>query len=192
MMNNMISLTPETMGHSALLIVDFQTAFKDSIAAFSTTAKRVSFCVEAAKLLNIPMICTEQNPVKLGHTEPGILSLLPVNTPVFPKMSFSAMGAPELMQWLLSNKIKRLYIVGLEMAICVFQTVCEVRDHFIEPVIIRDAICGRREEDSACIINYLSQAGIPFLPSETVFYALVQTAAVKDFKPFLEIVKKYS
>ena len=51
---------------SALAVIDMQEAFRTKIADFAEVARRISIMVQAAKLLHIPIIITEQYPSR--HT----------------------------------------------------------------------------------------------------------------------------
>jgi nicotinamidase-related amidase len=53
---------------SALTIIDMQEAFRNKISDFSDVTERIATMVKAAKLLNLPIVVTEQYPKGLGHT----------------------------------------------------------------------------------------------------------------------------
>lgn len=44
------------LARSALAIIDMQEAFRDKIPDFAAAAKRIALMVQAAKLLNLPVI----------------------------------------------------------------------------------------------------------------------------------------
>ena len=45
---------------SALVIIDMQESFRTKIADFAETAARIAVMVQAARLLNLPILVTEQ------------------------------------------------------------------------------------------------------------------------------------
>ena len=62
---------------SALLIIDMQSAFRSKIADFNRVAERIATMVQAANLLAVPVLVTEQYPKGLGHTASEIAEALP-------------------------------------------------------------------------------------------------------------------
>jgi len=117
-----LGYSPDTIAHSALLLVDIQEIFKDIVPHYEDIVKRSCLAIECASLLNIPIIYTEQNPRKLGKTDKRILELLTAEDTYTAKMAFSACAPSEIKEWLKEHNISRLYVGGLEASVCVFQT----------------------------------------------------------------------
>jgi nicotinamidase-related amidase len=65
------------LSRSALLIIDMQEAFRASIKDFDKFAQRIAVATQAARLLNMPLLVTEQYPKGLGHTASEIAAVLP-------------------------------------------------------------------------------------------------------------------
>ena len=86
--------------HLGLLLIDFQDPFLNLIPDRDRLLKRTSFAVEAASLLGCSLAITEQLPAKLGNTTATLKQILPENTPVFDKNTFSAMEADGLGRWI--------------------------------------------------------------------------------------------
>src|SRR3982750_771508 len=84
------TLSPE---RAALIVIDMQEAFRQKIADFAETAERCAVMVEGAKLLNVPIIVTEQYPKGLGHTADEIKAVLPYGIEIIEKTAFSSCGA---------------------------------------------------------------------------------------------------
>lgn len=176
----------------ALVVIDLQAPFLKAIASSDSIVKRSSFAMEAAQLLDIPVLITEQVPEKLGPTAPDVLRL--VNAPhVFPKNAFSCFGAKGFGQWLVEHKIEGLLICGLETPICVFQTIRDALREGINVTLLTDAVGGRRAEDHNAIYNFLAdRTEASLLPAETVFYSLIGEATHPKFREFTALVKKYN
>jgi nicotinamidase-related amidase len=62
---------------TALVVVDFQEAFRSPINDFAQIASRISIAVRGFQILNLPIIITEQYPKGLGRTSEEILFSLP-------------------------------------------------------------------------------------------------------------------
>lgn len=175
----------------ALLVVDMQPPFIRFVSDPKALTKRCCFAVEAACLLNISVLFTEQNPKKLQATHPTLRSLAP-EANVFAKSTFSAIRAAGLEAQLQEYSIKHLLIAGLETPICIYQTVIEAQKNGLTVTLLNDCIDCRRVQDADCALRALSQAGAHVLPSETVFYSILGDTDHSDFPAFNQIVKKYS
>jgi nicotinamidase-related amidase len=77
---------------TALLVVDEQEAFRAAIADFDRVISATRTMVRAARILEVPVIVTEQYPRGLGHTVEEIAADLEGAVPL-EKISFSATGA---------------------------------------------------------------------------------------------------
>ena len=157
-----------------------------------TFLKRVQFSIEAATLLGIPTLFTEQNPTRLGNTHPEVLACAPNAPRPFAKMSFSALGEGQVLDALQEKSIDHLLLAGLESSICIYQTALEALAQDIGVTVLADATTSRRLEDRLFSDQALVKAGCTLLPSETVFYSILGTSNHPKFRDFLSLVKKYS
>ena len=55
--------------NSILVVVDMQPKFLDGIHHRDRIVDRVKFIIETARLLEVPVIATEQNPDRMGKTD---------------------------------------------------------------------------------------------------------------------------
>lgn len=173
----------------ALLLLDAQTPFLDAVENSSLLRRRITLALGAAQLLGIPVSATEQVPDKLGLTETAWRSLIPSEC-IFQKTTFSAFGAKGFSSFLKERTIKHLLITGVEIPICVYQTAIEAVQSGLTVTILADAVGARRKEDAECAANALRQQnGIYWLPTETIFYALLQDARHPRFRDFTQLVK---
>src|SRR6266481_5918540 len=86
-MNNISQLSRES---AALAVIDMQEAFRAVIPDFGEVALRISKAVEGARLLEVPVILTEQYPKGLKHTAKEILARLPEELTAIEKACFSS------------------------------------------------------------------------------------------------------
>lgn len=176
----------------ALLVLDVQDAFLNVIPKKKELLSRSCFAIEAAKLLGIQLIYTEQSPDKLKGTNQNLLDAGLANAQCFQKNTFSAFGVPGFIDFLKEKDLSHLLIAGLETSVCVYQTIMDAMRYGLDVTMLSDCVAGRRDEDSYAIVASLQNSGCHRLPSETVFYSLLQTSADLRFKQFNDIVKKYS
>jgi nicotinamidase-related amidase len=88
-----------TADDAVLLLIDLQQRLMPVIHDRDTVVARAVRLAEAARLMDVPVIATEQNPAGLGPTVPP-LSAYPQK--VLAKTAFSAAGAPGLAALLLA------------------------------------------------------------------------------------------
>ena len=77
------------IGDTLLVVVDLQEAFRPAIFEFDKIIARTAIVIEAAKLLRLPIMVTEQAPTKLGATVDEIKRRLPENVTPIAKTAFS-------------------------------------------------------------------------------------------------------
>ena len=92
---------------SQFAMIDVQsrlaTAMPDD--AMQAVIRNCSILVQACRLLNVPMIVTEQYPKGLGRTVPELSALIPDITPV-EKAAFSCMAEPKFHRQLTQDHVQ--------------------------------------------------------------------------------------
>lgn len=173
----------------ACLVIDMQPSLLAAISDKEELLKRVKMSIRAAALFGIPIAFTEQNPSKLGGTDPELLGLAG-EAEVFSKQSFSAFGAEGLSAWIEKNDIQHLIICGIETPVCIYQTALGADDEGLSVTLLLDAIGERRPADRNAVLNSIAGPHCHILPAETVFYSLLQSAEHPLFREFNQIIKE--
>lgn len=173
-----------------LLCIDVQPAFLKAIPNSDRVLRRCQFAIEAASGLNIPVAFTEQVPQKLGGTAPELLKLV-TKPRQFSKSTFSALSDDGIRDAIRGFDVEHLILCGVETSICVYQTALDALDMNLQVTILSDAVGARRPEDAATCIEALKRTSVFILPSETVFYSLLQGVHHPFFKTFTQLVKNY-
>ena len=176
---------PDGLG---LLVVDMQTAFAPVIEGWSLLLKRCRFAIQAADLLGIPVAFTEQVPEKLGPTDSSLTG--ESKRAIFPKTSFSALQAPGLTTFCAEKELHHLLIIGIEIPVCIYQTVLDALPQDMEVTLLSDCLGARRPDDAHWAMRSLGNEGVHILPSETVFYAMLAQATDPRFPAFTKLVKE--
>tara|TARA_Y100000814_G_scaffold184344_2_gene134805 strand:+ start:1862 stop:2701 length:840 start_codon:yes stop_codon:yes gene_type:complete len=175
----------------ALIVVDIQDCFIDTLANKDEFLRRCAFAIDAAQTLGIETIFTEQVPDKIGSTN-TLLKQRAHNAKVFSKKSFSALAAPGIESYLRDHEIYHVLVCGLETPICIYQTALQSIDEDIDATFLTDALGCRRTEDGRQAIAAIRQLDCQTLPSETVFYSLLGSATHPNFRSFSKLVATYS
>jgi len=173
-----------------LLCLDLQPVFLKAIQDRERLLKRCAFAVSAAQGLGLQVAFTEQLPQKLGGTQPELIGV--VKDPVlYSKSTFSAFADDGISDAIKAADVEHLILCGVETPICIYQTALDAVDNNLQVTILSDAIGARRAEDAQICLESLARHNVYVLPSETVFYSLVQGAHHPFFKGLTELVKKY-
>lgn len=175
--------------HAALAVIDMQEAFRSVIPDFGEVATRISKAVQGARLLEVPVIVTEQYPRGLKHTAEEIQPHLPAEPKPVEKMCFSSCGVDTFQDELTSRNIKQVIVCGIEAHICVTQTVLDLLAQGIEVYLLVDCITSRKRESKEVALARLTQAGA--IPSnlEMALFEMMGTAESPQFKAVQSLIK---
>ncbi len=181
----------ELINSVALLVLDAQDCFIDTLHDKTGFISRCAFAIDAAQALGITTLFTEQVPRKLGHTNAKLLRRARAPK-VFHKESFSALNAPGIERYLRDNEIYHLLVCGLETPICIYQTGLQAVDEDIDVTFLVDALGCRRADDAPHAIEALRRLGCQVLPTETLFYSLIGEVNHPRFRALNDLVKTFS
>ena len=174
---------------AALAVIDMQEAFRSVIPEFAEVAARIGKAVQGARLLEVPVIVTEQYPKGLKHTAEEILPHLPASSQAIEKLCFSSCDASSFQAQLAQQQIKQVIICGIEAHICVTQTVLDLLTSDYEVFLLVDCITSRKRESKEVALARLTQAGA--IPSnlEMTLFELMRTAESPQFKAVQSLIK---
>ncbi len=126
-----------TARHGALLVVDIQEKLLARMKYGPLIEANAVRLVKAAGLLGLPVFATEQYPQGLGPTVPALAELLP---PRPSKRTFSACGAPELIEGLHGRGARHVTLAGIEAHVCVLQTALDLLGMGFTVQVVADAV----------------------------------------------------
>ena len=84
-----MSVPQLTREDTVLLVIDIQQNLLPHIDNHQQITQRASVLIRGSALLDLPIIVTEQYPNGIGPTADAITSILPDNTPILEKITFS-------------------------------------------------------------------------------------------------------
>ncbi|NLX15098.1 MAG: hydrolase [Phycisphaerales bacterium] len=177
-------LRPET---AALLVIDVQDRLLPAISEAEQRVEYIRRMIEAAKVLQVPILATEQYPAGLGRTCETIQSCLEGITYI-EKMSFSACEQ-RLIDRLAELDRSQIIVVGIEAHVCVQQTTLDLLRMGYAVYVCTDAVGSRRTLDAAVAFERMRQAGAIVTTTESVTFELLGRAGTEAFKKILPIVK---
>jgi nicotinamidase-related amidase len=177
---------------SLLLLVDVQDRLAAAMppAALDAVVANGRVLLEAARLLGVPVLATEQYPKGLGPTV-GPLKEMFVAAGVQPieKMTFDACGEPRVAQALAARSPRSVIVAGVEAHVCVFQTARELVRRGMSVCVVADAVASRREENRALGLGLAERAGAHIAPAETVVFDWLQRAGTEEFRALSKLLR---
>jgi nicotinamidase-related amidase len=174
---------------SILLVIDVQEGYRGHTVDHERMVRGVRRLVEAAKLMDVPVIATEQYPKGIGHLQPEVAEGFPSNVRVIEKMSMSCCGQPEFVNRLRALGRMQIVVCGIEAHACINQTVHDLLDRGYTVHIPYDAISARFEADLR--VGWEKMVGSGAVPStvEMVCLEWVRTAEAPEFKAIHRLIK---
>lgn len=178
-------LTPED---SLLLVIDVQEKLVNALDK-DVVVKRVSNLVKSARLLNIPVVATEQYSKGLGATVDAVSLEFPEDTPVFEKTSFNALEADGVLEKIKAFNKKQVVICGIETHICVHQTAAALLREGYEVYVAKDACASRSKYEFKQGIELMASNGVKVSCVEIVLFEWLKTAKNPCFKEIQALIK---
>lgn len=141
--------------------------------------------LEAAKLLEIPSLLSEQYPQGLGNSVEPLQAILPR----FEKTAFSCLGDEALKKTILAYPQTHWVLLGIESHVCVRQTAIDLLQEKKEVIIPVDAISSRHALDHETAISDLRSLGAKITTTETLLFELLKDAKHPQFKAISRLIK---
>lgn len=180
-----IPITQCTSANTALVIVDFQDAFRKAIPAFNEVMQNTIKLAKAAQLLDIPLLVTRQNPNGLGDAAE---ELKPFVTEPIDKTSFDCFADAVFCDRIAKLQCTNLIICGLESHICVFQTALSGIHKGMVVHVAGDAIASRRQTDHDIALQRMCMEGVHLASVEMLLFHLMKDAKHPMFKQLHAII----
>ena len=165
---------------ATLIVVDVQEGFR-SYAAFDGVARACAKLLQAARLLEVPALVSEQYPKGLGHTAPevGLQDERRIE-----KVVFSAARADGFE---LAGRDQAI-VCGIETHVCVSQTVHDLLDDGLEVHVPADAVGSRHDIDYERGLQRMERAGAVVTTIEASLFELLERAGTPEFKAVQKLI----
>ncbi len=173
---------------TVLLIVDIQEKLAVVMKERDKVVKNNLHLIELAKMINMPVMVTEQYPKGLGTTVTELREAIPSYRPV-EKMTFDCCGQPTFLGELKEHKRKNVVLTGMETHICVLQTCIGLLGGGINVHLVQDAVCSRTKENWKTGVELMRDAGAVVTSTETVLFQLLKVAGTEEFKKISKRIK---
>jgi nicotinamidase-related amidase len=170
---------------SVLLLIDLQQRLLPAIHDGGSVISRAARLAEAALLLDVPVLATEQYPEGLSRT---VESLAGYPQETLAKTAFSAAAAPGF-PGLLPAGTREVVIAGVETHVCVLQTALDLLGPRHRVILVADAAGSRDPADHQAAVDRARQHGVEVVTSEMVLFEWLRDARHPRFREVHKLVK---
>lgn len=171
-----------------LVVVDVQGKLAQLMTDKDALFKNVQILIQAAKILEIPILWCQQVPEALGPTLPEIAGLLAGIEPIN-KASFSCCGEEKFNAELNSLAKEQVLLCGIESHVCIYQTAMDLMEGGLEVMIVADAVSSRTEQNRQIALTRLAAEGAHISSTEMALFELLKTARHPQFRQIAKLVK---
>jgi nicotinamidase-related amidase len=170
-------------GNAMLVVIDFQARLMPAIHDGEKVLLNAGRLAEAARLLDVPAVLTEQYPRGLGATVPELAGFAPAVT----KMSFDACGEPAFLEAVAGDR--ELVVCGCEAHVCVGQTVLTLLEHRRRVVVVADAIGSRVPQSREIALQRMASHGAEIVTTEMVLFEWLRSAEHPQFRTVSKLIR---
>ncbi len=173
--------------NSALVVIDVQEKLASLVIRHERLIWNIGRLLQAANLLNVRVVATEQYPKGLGHTIGDLRSHLPE---VSEKAMFSCRECAGLFGGLREAGICNLLLVGIETHVCVQQTALDLLAQGFNVFLAVDALGARFELDHQTAIERMKACGAIATTTESAMFEWCESSANPQFKQLSQLVRQ--
>jgi nicotinamidase-related amidase len=176
--------------NTILVVIDIQEKLVTAMPpkVYARMRATTAMLVEAASLLGIPVLTTEQYPKGIGHTVAELSSACAQG--VLEKTSFGCCGEPAFLAALQKLGRRQVLVTGMEAHVCVYQTVLGLLAAGYHVNLVRDAVCSRHKEDFRAGVSNAARAGALVVTAEMALFQLLKGSRHEQFRAVSRLVKE--
>jgi len=171
-----------------LIAIDIQERLLPAIHDGARVQRHAEILLQAAGILQIPALLTEQYPKGLGRTLPQ-LRIAAGASPVLEKMYFSAWRDDAIRVHIEKAQRPSVVIAGVEAHVCVLQTALDMVAAGHRVAVVADAISSRYPDSATLARERMAAAGVTMVTTEMCLFEWLGTAAHPDFKALSALIK---
>jgi nicotinamidase-related amidase len=170
----------------SLVLVDYQARLMPAIHGGEAAVANALRLADAARLLEVPVLGTEQNPAGLGANVDAVRQRC---ARTLAKMHFDACEDGLLGRLEALGDVPEVVVAGCEAHVCLLQTALGLRRAGREVWVVADACGSRAPADHALAMQRLRDAGARIVGTEMVLFEWVHDCRHPAFRQVLALVK---
>jgi nicotinamidase-related amidase len=171
-----------------LTVIDVQGKLAQLMSDKELLFRNVQILIQAARVLELPIVWCQQVPEALGPTVPEIAELLTDQEPIN-KADFSCCGEEAFNIRLNSLKRRQILVCGIETHVCIYQTVLDLLGRGFEVTVVADAVSSRTVGNRQIALTRMAAEGARLGSTEMVLFELLRTARHPQFRQIAKLVK---
>jgi nicotinamidase-related amidase len=183
----MAHATQMSAADTGLLVIDLQEKLLPKIPDAALLVRNTAFLIDAARLLNITVQCTEQYPRGLGATVPELARRLPERPD---KVLFSSCAVPSVVEQFRRSARPKVVLAGIETHVCVLGTALDLLALDFRVYLAVDAVGSRYRIDHDTALRRMEQAGAILTTAETCVFEWIGGAGHPQFKAVSALVQE--
>lgn len=178
-------LNPE---EAVLIVVDVQGKLARIVNESEIIIGQIQKLIQGIKLLNIPILLTNQVPEKLGSTIDEVASLLPDHEQIS-RTSFSIFREVNMLTKLAELQRKQIILCGFEAHICLYQSAMDLLSADFKVYLVVDCVSSRVQTNKEIAIKNIVQAGGKLTTVEMALFELIRDVRNPVFRSVSKIIK---
>ncbi|MFH0974881.1 MAG: hydrolase [Spirochaetota bacterium] len=172
---------------TAFVEIDIQDRFNTAIKGIKEVISNARILIQAAGILNIPVVATEQYPKGLGRTLREIM--LPKNAAIIEKLHFSCFGNSEFRNKITALGVESLVLFGVEAHVCLLKTALDALKLNLEVHLVADAVSSRTLKNKSIALERMRQSGVFIVSTEMILFQLLEYSGTEEFKAISKLIK---
>jgi nicotinamidase-related amidase len=172
---------------TGLLVIDVQEKLVPKILEADRLVRNIAFLLDTARLLNMPVQCTEQYPRGLGATVPELAAKLPERPD---KVAFSSCAVPAIVQTFHREARPKIVLCGIETHVCVLHTALDLLALDFRVYVAADAVGSRSRVDHDVALWRMERAGAIMTTSEMCVFEWIGGAGHPQFKDVSRLIQE--
>lgn len=174
--------------HATVLVVDIQERLFPHIYDHEALQANYVRFIKGLRILNIPIIVTEQYSKGLGKTIAPVAAALG-SFDACEKMTFSACRVSEVEGIVLGSQGHQIIVIGIEAHVCVQQTVLDILAQGRTVIVVEDCVSSRKRNDRDVAVARMRSEGALITTYESLLFEMLGTAEADAFKQISNLVK---
>lgn len=171
------------------LIVDFQERLVPVIHIQEELLHNTEILMKGLKVLNIPMIVTQQYTRGMGMTVSSLSDVIGESFTFEDKLTFSCAQDETILGKIEATGRRNILICGIEAHICVLQTVVDLLALGYNVILVEDCVGSRKESDRLTGIKRALMEGAIPTSYESILFELTRVAKTDIFKEISRLIK---
>ncbi len=172
---------------TALLVIDVQEKLVPLIRGHEALVRNIAFLLDAAALVGVPALATEQYPKGLGPTVAALRQHLPERPD---KVGFSCCAVPSVVDQLRRGGRSKVLLAGIETHVCVLHTALDLLALDFRVYVAADAVGSRYALDHDLGLRRMERAWATLVTSETSVFEWAGGADHPQFRAVSRLVQE--